>query len=134
MQRESVVHFFIQAAKNNNFGAKVYEWLARPVEASELPVVIVKDEEDRIDGSLSDVSAHRLRVTIEVIWGNGDKTAKELRAMMQEILHRIKEQEERFMGYLAFVGASLEVDQHEFIVGSGVIEIDAVYNTAKWEL
>ncbi|AZV46855.1 hypothetical protein C3L23_06085 [Nautilia sp. PV-1] len=130
MRREEVIQNIVSAVKDI---ASTYEWRVTPPEISELPLIIVRDTEDNIDSEKRSYSSeHELKIEIEYIEAGKELTVSDLREKLNEILQKIGENEAQISDYLALESVEIDLEQKEFIIGRGMIELKATYLTEKW--
>ena len=130
LRREEVIQNIVNAVKDI---ASTYEWRVTPPEISELPLIIVRDTEDNINSEkISYSSEHELKIEIEYIEAGKELTVSELREKLNEILQKIGENEAQISDYLALESVEIDLEQKEFIIGRGMIELKATYYTEKW--
>ena len=117
-----------------NIGSHVFDWLTRDLADSDLDALIYRDKANSISAGTQKLFENRVSVEIEVKSKSASTTAKQVRMMIEDVYKAIGTDET--WGGLAqktnVSGDSIEIEQGEKVVGSGTINIEIEYRTAKW--
>ena len=140
MRRQEIINNLKTGLKtldvaNGGFVKNFYEWVINPQEATEYPLIVIRDSEDSVDSEeIAYSSKHSLKVEIDLLVSNTNTTPAYLREKMQEILNVIKNLEEQTLlgDYVSFKNNEIELSYDEHLVGLGKIEIEITYYTKKW--
>ena len=131
MRREELIN----SLKNSiNVNIPVFLWRVAKPEYDELPIIIVRDTDDKIDEVASGSTEHNLKIEIELLMSDNTLTSSKVRETINSILQSIKETEYSLGDYLSLDSVDLDLEQQERIIGRGMIELTMKYHTEKWEI
>lgn len=125
------------AGYNSDLGKNVFEWRPTPLEINELPAVNWRDiSEGDSNASAGTIGYHNHTLTFElrVLTAKGKTTAKEIRAILADIIEAISI--DQTWGGLAIrtdpVSNEMEVEEAEHIIGGTTVTFIITYQTKKW--
>ena len=131
MKREELV----TNLKNSiNINIPVFLWRVAKPEYDELPIIIIRDSDDKIEEVASGSIEHNLKIEIELLMSDNTLTSSKVRKTLNSILQEIKKSEDILGDYLYLDSVDLDLEQQERIVGRGMIELTIKYHTSKWEI
>ena len=131
MKREELIN----SLRNSiNVNIPVFLWRVAKPEYDELPIIIVRDTDDKIDEVASGSTEHNLKIEIELLMSDNTLTSSKVRETINSILQSIKENEYSLGDYLSLDSVDLDLEQQERIIGRGMIELTMKYYTEKWEI
>ena len=131
MKREELV----TNLKNSiNINIPIFLWRVASLEYDELPIIIIRDSDDKIEEVASGSIEHNLKIEIELLMSDNTLTSSKVRKTLNSILQEIKKSEDILGDYLYLDSVDLDLEQQERIVGRGMIELIIKYHTSKWEI
>jgi tRNA U34 5-carboxymethylaminomethyl modifying GTPase MnmE/TrmE len=134
LRRTDVVNSIIDALKDLN--VSVYEWRVTPAEFNELPIIVVRDKDDNIEEEASGSTKHNLKIEIEYTNAKKELTVQDVRENINLLLNSLKTKDEKELigDYTSIKNIEVDLEHNEIIVGRGIIDLEIIYYTEKWEI
>jgi len=119
---------------NTDAGKNVFEWRDTPLQKTELPGIVFRD--NLVNKTAGTIGMFRWLMRLEIaIFG---KSASEIRSVIEDVIRVIGNcSETRFGGVAADVEipeGEIVIERHDIVEGAAVLNFDVIYDAAKWSI